>query len=230
MWERLMPFFQSIPVLRVHLPGFGGSAPAPAASMRTYADAVLAVLDAENIGQCVLVGHSLGGYVALQIAAQAPARLAGLGLLHSHPFADSEERLDARRRALDMLHAGKKDLYVAQMIGNLFAPEFKTAQPDRVTAFVRNGQRQSLDGIIGAVEAMMARQDTTAVLRAVACPVWFGLGKKDPLIQVDEALKAAVLPAISAVEVWPGVAHMGMEEAPEAVARALTAFLLMTSE
>src|SRR5262249_39307966 len=79
--------------------GFGDSPPAPPFSVDRYADDVAAVLDALQIERAVVVGISLGGYVAFAMWRRHRARIRGLVLSDTRASADSEEVI-ARRRAL----------------------------------------------------------------------------------------------------------------------------------
>lgn len=68
-------------VFAVDLPGHGRSDGPPLASIAALADWVTRFLDAARIDKAALVGHSMGGLVALETAARAPARVWALGLL-----------------------------------------------------------------------------------------------------------------------------------------------------
>ena len=224
VWSELLPHLSGVPTLCLDLPGFG-TAPLPAAAgMEGYAAAAHDALDAAGIGKCVLVGHSMGGYAALEFAARWPERLAGLGLFHSHPYADPPERLTARLRGIEMLRSGKKDLYVSQLFPGLFAPAFAAAHPETVNALIFNGKKQSADAIIAALEGMMHRRDHQDTLRNLTCPVQFLLGAEDALVPLDFGLQSASLPSQADVRVLPGVGHMAMFEATEAAAQAVREF------
>lgn len=224
LWQPLLPALERERVLLVELSGFGASPLAPVAGVAEYAAAVADTLDALGVGRFVVVGHSLGGYVALELAAQHSQRLAGLGLFHSHPFADTPERVAARRRGLEMLHAGKRDLYVAQLFPNLFTPAYVQAHPEVLQASIEMGKRQSAEGIGAALEAMISRRDHCDTLRAATCPVLFLLGAEDQLVPLDSAWQTALLPPLAQVEVMQGVAHMGMYESPAACGEKLAEF------
>jgi len=224
LWDTLLPYLTDIPMLRVDLPGFG-SAPLPdAPRMDVYARAVRDALDRAGIEKCVLVGHSMGGYTALEFAARWPERLAGLGLFHSHPYADPPARREVRLRGIEMMQNGKKDLYVAQLFPGLFAPAFAAEHPEVVNALIVNGKRQSAAGIAAALECMMDRREHLDTLKNMGCPVQFLLGSEDTLVPLEDALRAAILPEIADIQVLPGVGHMAMLEATEAAARAIKAF------
>lgn len=215
LWDDWLPADTDIPVICIDLPGFGQSDLAEKPGMEGYAAAVKSVLDAESIGKCVLVGHSMGGYTALVFAGLFPEYVGGMGLFHSHPFEDSSEQKENRQRGIEMIQAGKKDLYVAQLFPKLFEDTFEKKAPEVVSRMIKKGQEQSDEGIIGALENMKGRSDTTKVLTEATFPVLFILGKKDVLIPYESVLK--VLPMVNQSEVHmpDGVAHMGMFESPE---------------
>jgi pimeloyl-ACP methyl ester carboxylesterase len=224
VWDGLLPLLVPAPLVRVDLPGFGGSERALAPGMDAYADAVCAVLNELDIERCVLAGHSMGGYTALAFAEKHPERLAGFSLVHSHPYEDTPERIENRRRGIGMLQAEKKELYVAQLFPGLFAPAFGQQHPDVVQRLIEQGQKQTAGGIADALQAMIDRKDHTHTLRDSPCPVQFVLGEQDSVIPAAQALEAAALPAVADVHLLAGVGHMGMFEAPEQLASALANF------
>lgn len=224
LWSPLLPAWSDMPVVMMDLPGFGASDQPHEPTVAAYADAVEQALDALQIDRCVLLGHSLGGYVALEFAAQHAKRLAGFGLFHSHPYADTDERKTARQRGIEMLQSGKRDLYVSQLFPNLFAPAFMQAHPEVLAAVTEQGKKQSAAGIIAGLQAMVSRRDHQDTLRAARCPVLFVLGETDGLVPLDAGWKSALLPDSAQVVVLPGVAHMGMYEAPETCAERVATF------
>jgi len=224
VWDGFIKGIEGIALIRIDLPGFGGSDLPGAAGMEHYADAVKAVLDELNVPSCVLIGHSLGGYAGLAFAKAYPNYLAGLGLFHSHPFADKPEQTEARQRGIEMLHLGKKDLYVAQLFPKLFPPAFAEKHPDILDALIRRGRQHSAAGIIGALESMIARPDQMNTLREAAYPVLFLLGEEDTLVPPAQGLSAATAPGIVDVHLLPGVGHMGMFEATAETAGICTDF------
>src|SRR4030095_7087317 len=77
------PFINTCRVILPDLPGFGESSlPAENTSITFYADCIKAILDEEKISECVMVGHSLGGYITLNFAARFPGPLKAFGLFH----------------------------------------------------------------------------------------------------------------------------------------------------
>ncbi len=215
VWDVFLPFLKQIRLIRVDLPGFGVSDPALTPGMDVYADAVCAVLNDLSLEQCVLVGHSMGGYAALEFAEKHPERLAGLGLFHSHPFEDGPERKEARRRGIEMLESGKRDLYVAQLFPGLFPEAYVKSRPEVIEALIQNGRRQSAEGIAAALEGMIGRKNHLDTLRGIECPVLFLLGALDTIVPPELGLQAAVVPSLAELQLLQGVGHMGMFEATE---------------
>lgn len=219
VWSGFLPGLEHISLIRVDLPGFGGSDLPEAAGMEHYAAAVKAVLDELGVQRCVLIGHSMGGYTGLAFAKAYPRYLAGLGLFHSHPYADKPEQTEARNRGIEMLRSGKKDLYVAQLFPKLFAPAFPEKHPDILEALISQGKQQATEGIIAALEGMIARPDHTNTLHEADYPVLFLLGEEDTLVPPAQGLSAATMPEIAEIHLLPQVGHMGMFEAPAETAR-----------
>jgi pimeloyl-ACP methyl ester carboxylesterase len=214
IWQAWVPPAQFSDVILIDLPGFGQSDRARQTDLSAYADAVLAVLDTLGVSRCVLVGHSLGGYVGLSFFEKNAHRVAGLGLFHSHPFADTDERRQARQRGIELVQSGRHDLYVAQLFPNLFSETFKKNNPHQVAQLIAWGQQQSPEGIADALAAMRDRPDYRPVMARVACPFLLLLGKEDALIPPTDTLATAMLPRQSEAHLLPDVAHMGMYEAP----------------
>ncbi|TNE50720.1 MAG: alpha/beta hydrolase [Bacteroidetes bacterium] len=224
LWDPVLPGLQVFRILRIDLPGFGASDPPLTPGMDSYVDAVCVVLNELNIPTCILYGHSMGGYVALEFARQHAERLAGLSLIHSHPFADSPDRIEARRKGIELLQHGKKDLYVAQLFPGLFAPAFARQHPDIVEAMVQKGRQGPEAGIIAALTGMIERRDQQDTLAQCACPVQFVLGALDGIIPLEQAMSATPYPAISDVRVFSEIGHMAMFEAPELLMQAVSEF------
>ncbi|MDO8366170.1 MAG: alpha/beta hydrolase [Saprospiraceae bacterium] len=218
VWSPIRSLLKSTALILVDLPGFGKSELPAKTDMGAYAEAVLAVLDAERIDRCVMIGHSMGGYAALEFADRWPERLAGLGLFHSHPFEDSEERKNVRRRGIETLQAGKRDLYVAQLFPNLFAPKFLEQHPDLLNELIANGKKQSAEGIAAALQAMLSRRDHQETLSKTKCPVLFLLGEQDSVVPPEKGFKAALLPEVADLHLLSQAAHMAMYECPEETA------------
>jgi fermentation-respiration switch protein FrsA (DUF1100 family) len=167
---------------------------------------------------------ALGGYTALAFAAKYPERLAGLSLVHSHPFADTEEQKANRRRGIELLQNGKKEAYVSQLVPGLFPESFRKILPEFVQTQLEQARRQSAEGIARALQGMIDRADHSALLSELTVPVQFVVGELDTLVPPALLLPLLAKPIVSDVQWLSDCGHMGLIENPQRVAEALTQF------
>lgn len=201
-----------IPDLR----GFGASDVMEAdRSIIEYATDLAGLMERLRLRRSHIVGHSMGGYVALAFAREFAGRTDGLGLVASQVVADSEERKAARQ-------ATAREIVGAGIGGAADAMAPKLSADPVVQAYVRKliGKQRPL-GLAVALDAMASRPDSTDVLRSFKGRVVIVHGEADDLIPVERAreMKAA-LPTAHYLEI-PRAGHMPMMENPAAVAEAL---------
>ena len=110
VWEEFIPLiYKSVRVITLDLPGHGISEVKGSVHTMDYlADVVSAALKALGIESAYIVGHSMGGYVALALCERHPEQVAGVVLLHSTPNPDSEEKRKNREREIALVKSGKK--------------------------------------------------------------------------------------------------------------------------
>lgn len=223
IWDPvLIPLDDDYCLLVPDLPGFGKS-PLPAAdNLSAYVQPVIDMLDAEGIDQAVIVGHSMGGYIALELAATHPYRIRGLGLVHSHPYADTESQRSSREKAIRVIHEKGAAFYVKQFIPGLF-----NSTTDRliVKATIASLEAQTAEGLVAGQQAMWQREDRTSVLEQADYPVLVLQGEHDMLIPPDRRYAQAALPAQCLVHTMPLAAHMGMIEQPRECATTINKYL-----
>jgi pimeloyl-ACP methyl ester carboxylesterase len=82
IWDRVRSFLVGVPVLAPPLPGRAGAG-SPADDVATHASAVLRAMDDAGVARAAIVGHSLGGAVALWLAINEPSRVAGIGVANA---------------------------------------------------------------------------------------------------------------------------------------------------
>jgi pimeloyl-ACP methyl ester carboxylesterase len=198
------------------LPVASGLSPAAAAvSMEELAEKVLELLDHLGIEKCVLIGHSMGGYVALAFAQANPERLIALGLFHSTAYADDEEKIVARRKGIAFISNNGAAPFIRQSTANLFSSYTREHDPGLISGMIDRYSSFSPDALISYYEAMITRPNRTAVLRQFDGPVLFIAGALDTLIPIGHSLEQCHLPAISHFHILENAGHSGMLEAPE---------------
>ena len=210
IWDDFMKDLSEFQIIRPDLSGFGESEILPEHSVELMAESVKAVLDHLNISKCVMVGHSLGGYVGVAFTKKYPSVMAGLGLFHSHPFEDKPEKKEERTRAIEFVQKNGHILYVKQLIPKLFAELFATSNEFLINSLIFKASKYDPQTIIGAQQAMLNRPDNGKVLEDAKCPVLLIIGKQDKSITYDVSLRMLPLATTSDIHILPKVAHMGI--------------------
>jgi len=157
-------------------------------TMEENADVVHEVLSKLKIRKAILVGHSMGGYVALAFAELYPEKMKGLVLLNSTSKEDSSERKKNRDRAIK---AVKKDYetFIRLSIANLFSEENREILIKEIEAVKIQALKTPLQGIVASLEGMKARKDREFLLHTTTFPKLLIVGKKDPVLNYDENLE-----------------------------------------
>lgn len=226
LWEDFtkdwIPNYQ---LIVIDLPGFGQSEWLPNLSIPSMAGAVKAVLDHLNIATCIMIGHSMGGYVALAFAAHNRTMLKGLGLFHSHPYADKEAKKSERLKSIDFIKRHGTVPYIKQLIPALFAPQAVGSYAFEIEKLSLRAINYPQEVIIASMEAMCQKEDYSAVLHTINCPVLFIIGKDDRVIEHEASLAQTYLPAIADIHILKGVGHMGMLERVQLTRRIIQNFV-----
>jgi pimeloyl-ACP methyl ester carboxylesterase len=195
------------------------------ASITDYANCIYALLQQENIKNCTMIGHSMGGYISLAFAKQFPQLLNGFGLLHSTAFADNEEKKQNRLRGIQLIADYGGYSFLKNTIPNLFSSNFKEQFPDKVEAVIEASKQFSNEALQQYSFAMMNRPDSTDVLQGSKVPVLFILGTEDVAAPLNDVLQQTHLPNCSYIYVLSNVGHMGMWEATDKVNSYLLQFI-----
>lgn len=213
------------------LRGFGESAygeegPDDEPSLTWMARDVLGILDRIGVQSVVLAGLSLGGYVAMEILRQDPARVAGLVLADTKASADGDDARANRLRVADqVLESGSTEVLARAMVPTLLGETTQRTRPE-VVADVRSWiDEADPAGVAWAQRAMAVRPDSHAALDAMTAPALVVWGAEDaisPRSEQDSML--AVLHDARFVEI-PFSGHLSAVEDPDAVASAIVAFL-----
>ena len=227
VWDEFVPLlYKRVRVITLDLPGHGISeVKGEVHTMEYLADTVKGALDALQVERCTLVGHSMGGYAALAFCERYPERLEGLVLLSSTPNPDSEEKRGNRRREIELVKAGKKELlaHVAPAAG--FAEENRARMSEAIEELREQVFLTEDAGITALLAGMAERPDRNEMLRRSPVRHLFILGRKDGYIPV-EAAEALVAAHPEAEVKWlERSGHMGFLEEPQETADALLAFV-----
>ncbi|QNA45771.1 alpha/beta fold hydrolase [Lacibacter sediminis] len=196
------------------LPGTGQSAIGTGElSMESMAAMIKQMMDAEKIDQCIMLGHSMGGYVTLAFAELYPEHLTAFGLIHSTAYADSEEKKAARQKSISFIKEHSAAEFMKTTIPNLFSQRFTKEHKDQVDELIAQGNQFTSEALIAYYTAMINRPNRSHVLQNTTVPVLFFIGEEDKAVSPADALAQTALPTVSMAKLIPGIAHMGMLEA-----------------
>lgn len=190
-----------------------------------YAAVIYSMLQKENITNCIMLGHSMGGYITLAFAEKYPEMLKSYGLIHSTAFADSEEKKKIRERGIEIIGQYGAFAFLKNTIPNLFGTRFKETRAAKMNELIDAAASFSDAALQQYYRAMILRPDRTAVLKSNRLPVLFVMGTEDTAAPMADVLKQVSLPDISYIHVLRDTGHMGMWEATDQMNQLLLAFI-----
>lgn len=191
--------------------------------MGDYADSLFAILQKEGVEQCTVIGHSMGGYIALAFAEKYPQMLYGLGLFHSSAYADDDAKKETRKKGIEFIKANGVDAFLKTSTPGLFMDA--SASKANIDDLLQKSKLFKPGALIQYYEAMIARPDRTHVLKNFKGPVLFMLGAHDKAVPFEQGLEQSNLPGESHIHVLRNSAHMGMLEEREKSLLNITDFL-----
>lgn len=234
IWENQISSLKGFRLIIPDLPGSGRSDIQDDMSMEGLADYLSVILNKENdsyngSGQfqskTVVIGHSMGGYIALAMAEKYPYLLSGLGLFHSTAFADTEEKKAIRRQGINMILTKGVDAFIQSSMPNLYSSVTKEEKQALVAKQILLSCNFSARALVYYYNSMINRPDRTSILKNCNIPVLFIIGKYDNSVPYLDSLKQCHLPDFAYIYSLDRSAHMGMQEQPEKSNKYLSDYL-----
>lgn len=227
IWEEWQePLLSGYKVVTPDLPGFGNSTlPAEELTIDQMAEAVIAILQEEAIDNPLLIGHSMGGYVILAMEEKAPMLSKGFGFFHSTAYADTEDKIRNRKKAIRLIEQYGCETFVKEWIPNLFGKSFVEGAKDQVEDMIQRAQTIPAQSLVAGYRAMMQRPDRNHVLAGNQKPVLFIGGKEDRIIPSKDVVSQALLPRQASLFLLENAGHMGMLEAKRETQEAMRQYL-----
>ncbi len=224
LWAPSMAALAPRRVIAMDMPGYDGTRPA-LTSFEALADAAVALLDAQGVADADVVGHSLGGMIALEMALRHPGRVRRLVIVASSPAFGSrdpafrESFLAARQKPLDegIGMAGVAASLVPGMLGPSAAPQAAPAAMEAMASVDEAAYRATL--------AVLTGFDRRADLPRVTQPALLIAGETDQTAPPRGMARMADAIPDARIIVIPGVGHLLPLEAPDAFHAALHEFL-----
>ena len=198
------------------MPGFGESLTnTHFQSVEAMADEIQKLLQSLQVTQCIIIAHSLGGYVALAFAEKFADQVKGLGMFHSTAFADSEEKKQNRDKTADFIDKHGVQPFAENFVQSLFYKERKEELADIIASVYQMALQTPKATAVAVTKAMRNRPDRTQVLKEATYPVLFIAGKADEAVPLEKSKEMLYLPKNALIQLLDETAHMGMYERPE---------------
>lgn len=198
-------------------PGFGASGSATEAlTVDSLADLMADFLDAIGVmGTVVVIGLSMGGYVALAMARQQRQRLRGLVLADTKAEPDDDAAKAGRDAMCVVAREDGATGVFEKLLPKILSDATRTKNPTVVDEVRRIATRQSSTAIVSALMALRDRPDATAGLEQIAVPTLILVGEHDKITppSVAESMSKRILG--SQLAIIPGAGHLSNLEAPE---------------
>jgi 3-oxoadipate enol-lactonase len=207
-------------VVRPDLRGMGASSvPDGPYLMETLASDVAAALDALAIERVALVGHSLGGYVALAFTRMYTERVSHLALVCSRITADTQEIAENRRKNADSI---ERDGAIPQeMVTRLLAPETRSQHPEIAARALELARRIDPRGAAAMLRGMAMRVGSEDLAPDLDLPVTVVAGVQDAVVPIEEARAMARAFPRGRLVLCERSGHLPMLEEPERVTETL---------
>jgi pimeloyl-ACP methyl ester carboxylesterase len=214
LWDRFREVLgEETWVLCPDLPGFGQSTSLPDGfTISDVAHRMAAWLEQLHISKCILIGHSLGGYVALAMLEHYPQLVAGIGLFHSTAYADSPQKRRSRNNVIYFVEKHGVEVFATSFVPQLFYHTNRKRLREQVDAVVANAAATPPHTLVGYTRAMQQRPNRLPVLEKWGGPVLYIIGEKDTSVSLDDSLhQLESLPQADA-HILHDTGHMGMLE------------------
>jgi pimeloyl-ACP methyl ester carboxylesterase len=212
-------------VITIDLRGHGESdAPLWHYSLDQAADDVHGLLDHLSIRQAVLIGLSMGGYIALAFYRKYADRVKGLVLADTRAQADAEDGKRARFEMAQLAYTQGAGAIAEIMIPKLLSPATIQTRPELVQRVRTMIEGNQVSGIAGDLMAMAERPDSIPLLQQISCPTHIIVGELDvPTPPADARLMGDRIPH-ARLAVIPGAGHLPNLEQPELFNEAIRSF------
>jgi pimeloyl-ACP methyl ester carboxylesterase len=216
--ERLSSDFR---IITPDLPGFGkGPLLKTKVSIPDIATTLNRWLLQIGIRKCLVIGHSLGGYVALAMVAQDPVLIAGFGLFHSTAYSDSEEKKLNRDKVFEFVNKNGVLPFVDTFVPGLF---YQKDHPsvEKVYSIASQTRKETL---MAYTLAMRDRPASTSLLVSYEGESLFIAGKYDSLIPQATIEEQSRMNGKSELAILDNSGHMGMLEDAEIAVKVVKSF------
>ena len=208
------------------LHGFGLSPlPSEAFSLEYIAELLVAWAKSSGISSCIIIGHSMGGYISLEILRKYPDFVKGIGLLNSSAFEDPPDKKENRNKLIELIKKNGVASFLSTFVPSLFYPENLSAHQGIIDELRKEGLSIAPETVMSYAAAMRDRVDSIDLLKKNHDRILLISGKYDQNVPLEKSKAMAKHLANENVHIIPDSAHMSLFEQPELCYDAITTFV-----
>lgn len=222
---QLTAFVDHCRMIAPDMRGFGETPAVPPYNVDRYADDIAGLLDRLAIDRAVIGGCSLGGYITLAMWRRHRDRILGLMLFDTRATADSDADRLRRAGQIDFARMNGVAAVAEQMLPLVLGATTRERHPEVAERARQVMLGATVEGIIGAVEAMMHRPDSSPLLATIDVPTLIVCGAEDTVTPPEEARHMHDRIVGSVLEIIEGAGHLSSLERPAAVNHVISEFL-----
>ncbi len=213
-------------VIAPDLRGFGQSEAGPGgASIETFADDIVELMDHLGVGRAVILGMSMGGYVLLSLLDRYPQRAVAAGFIVTRCDADDQAGVAKRNHLIAEVENGRAEAVSGAFESVLFAAETAAARPELVAEVKSWMDGVSAEGLIQGLSAMRDRPDATPRLKEIRVPSLVIGASEDRAIPLEKSASLTAGLHQASFVVIEGGGHMVNLEKSEEFNGALLDFM-----
>ncbi|MFY0644088.1 MAG: alpha/beta hydrolase [Bacteroidia bacterium] len=204
------------------LPGFGQSSLKGLASIAKQADVLNLLLDHLAIEDICVFGHSMGGYIAVEMVSQRPDKYNGIAMIHSTALEDKKTKKANRQKVLEFVNSNGAEAFLKQFFLQLVAPSNQERLSVVLWAQVKDTSKEA---ILNATSAMMNRRDHLETIQQLKIPVLFLCGSEDQHFPISDVYLQISKSDLGQIEIIDNTGHLSMLESPDECSAVILDFL-----
>jgi pimeloyl-ACP methyl ester carboxylesterase len=213
-------------LMLVDFPGFGQTPlPEPAPDVMTVeelAESVAALIRREGLEAPVVGGVAIGGYVAIQLAAQHPDLVGGLVLMGPKPAPDSPSLANQRESTAELALRDGSTVVADTLHDKPLGPQADGAVKAKMHEMIASEDPRAIAALIRGIAR---RPDPSLVMPSIKARTLVIAGEMDPFSPLADVKRVAELMPNASLIVLKGVGHMAPIESPLSVSNALASFV-----
>jgi len=206
MWKEILPSHFPFSFYTPQLAGHGNSDNLSSPSIEEFANHVLQQIEPQDSDEYIWIGHSMGGYVAAQLAKTFHTQTKAVLFFHSTADSDSELKKQDRLRAIEIAEKHKA-MYATNLIDGLFhnADEHRLS----INTQLEKIESISAENIVQSLRAMRERESSVPFLQIAEFPIHYFAGANDKVLSLDKMkVEWSLLPQAH-ITIIPEIGHMG---------------------